>query len=358
MVDMLQFKPDWEIVKKRLESLWFCENDRACMAVTCLKDNHHYVRETPPADPEALFSYFTDADWIHRRQMHLFENLFFGGEALPVVFMNFGTAGHAKYFKGCKFRFTENTVWYDRSLGDDELPQYMGEEGMLAVEKRCMEKLSHLAQGIYMVSMPDNCGILDALSHLRGSNQLLTDLIDRPDWVLKSIDKILEGHLHSSTLLFDTIRENNLGGSSHGWMHTWTAGRHQQLQVDFSVMISPQMFEKFAMPELIRLTEWLDRSIYHLDGQEQIRHLDMILSLKRLNMIQWTPVAGQPPTHAFIPVLQRIQAAGKGLVLFPQKDEVPKLLQSLKPQGLYLIVNDAKNESEARDLLALVGACL
>ncbi|NLB59101.1 MAG: hypothetical protein GX805_11665, partial [Gammaproteobacteria bacterium] len=80
-----------------------------------------------------------------------------------------------------------------------------------------------------------------------------------------------------------------------------------------------------------------------------------ILSLPRLNMIQWTPVAGQPPTSAFIPQLQRIQAAGKGLVLFPKKHEVPVLLDALKPQGLYLIINDASGEQEARDLLALAG---
>jgi len=352
---MLRFKPDWEAVSRRLEALWLGENERPLMAVTCLKDKHSYVREKPPEDPKELFRFFTDPEWIHRRQTHRFENTFFGGEALPVVWMNFGTAGHAKYFKNCRYWFAENTVWYARSLEDGELPEYLGEDSILAVEKRCMAELGRLGQDSYLVSMPDNCGTLDALAHLRGSNELLLDLVDDPDLVQEAVERILAGYLHSSELLFDAIRANNLGGSAHGWMQTWTAGRHQQLQVDFSVMISPAMFEQFAMPELERLTAWLDRSTYHLDGQEQIRHLDLILSLPRLNMIQWTPVAGQPPTSAFIPQLQRIQAAGKGLVLFPKKHEVPLLLDALKPQGLYLIINDASGEQEARDLLALAG---
>lgn len=345
---MLTYKPDWAQTRERLEALWLGQNDRACIAVKCLKDDNQFQGTRAPDDPAELFRYFTDAEWIHKRQTHRFDNTFFGGEALPVVWMNFGTAGHAKYFKNCKYGFAKNTVWYNHSLADGEYPEYLGDDSILAIEKKCMRDLSQLGMGQYMVSMPDNCGTLDALAHLRGTNELLFDLIDDPEWVHESVRIINEGYRRSSQEIFDIIRDNNLGGSVHGWMQTWTEGTHQQLQVDFSVMISPDMYETFAMPELIDATSWLDRSTYHLDGQEQIRHLDMILSLERLNMIQWTPVAGQPRTSEFIPVLQRIQDAGKGLVLFPKKDEVPVLLENLKPQGLYLNINDASCEGEAR----------
>ena len=127
------------------------------------------------------------------------------------------------------------------------------------------------------------------------------------------------------------------------------------LQCDLSVMISPQMFEEFVLPELEETAAWLDYSAYHLDGQEQIRHLDMILSVKKINMIQWTPVVGQPCTSEFIPVLKKIQKAGKGLILMPHIWEVEKLLSELSPKGLYLIIRDVESETEAEELIKKVG---
>jgi len=91
-------------------------------------------------------------------------------------------------------------------------------------------------------------------------------------------------------------------GSVLSWMHLWAPKRLAQMQCDLSVMISPEMFNCFAMPELEELCDFLDYPVYHFDGQEQIRHLDSLLSLKKLRAIQWTPVAGQLPTSNFIPV--------------------------------------------------------
>lgn len=68
------------------------------------------------------------------------------------------------------------------------------------------------------------------------------------------------------------------------------------MQVDFSVMLSPGMYEQFALPELHRISSAVDHTIYHLDGQEQIRHLDMILSVPGIDLIQWATVESQPKT--------------------------------------------------------------
>lgn len=80
----------------------------------------------------------------------------------------------------------------------------------------------------------------------------------------------------------------------------------------------------------------------------------MILSVKKLNMIQWTPVAGQPKTSEFIPVLKRIQKSGKGLVLIPGKDEIEKLMTELSPKGLMLVIKDTESEAEAKEIVKKV----
>ena len=204
-----------------------------------------------------------------------------------------------------------------------------------------------------MVAFPDNCGILDGLAHLRGSERLLLDMVERPEVLDGMVERAIEAYFQSAEVLFGLIEKADMGGSMHAWMHTWCPGRHAQMQADCSVMISLDMYERFVMPELRALTHWLDHSIYHLDGQEQIRHLDLLLSLDELDAIQWTPVAGQPRTSEFIPVFQRIQRAGKGLVLIPQMDEIEPLLDALSPEALMLVVN-APDEESGREVLRLV----
>lgn len=136
-------------------------------------------------------------------------------------------------------------------------------------------------------------------------------------------------------------------------MQLWCPGRHAQIQCDFSVMISPALYEEFVLPMIEQSTEFLDYTTYHLDGQEQLRHLDMLLSVKRLDNIQWTAVAGQPKTSHFIKELRQIQEAGKGLVLIPGKDEIPYLMENLSHKGLMIIANGIQDEQEANDLIHL-----
>ena len=59
-----------------------------------------------------------------------------------------------------------------------------------------------------------------------------------------------------------------------------------------------------------------------LDGPDAIRHLDSLLSLPKLSGIQWIPGAGSPSVSEWIPLLKRIQKAGKLQHLICQKGEV------------------------------------
>ena len=351
------YKEDWYKTKERLEALWQNEIvDRCCVSVIAKKKGSQYEFGPMPGDEEELFHFYMDGEQILERETRRFENMYFGGDGFPITWTNFGTAGHAKYFRNSRFKFTKDTVWYGPIINDWEKDPlaFDPEAEILKKEYETMSFLARKGKGKFFVSMPDNCGVLDALAHLRGTDNLLFDLVEEEDNVRAATATIQEALKEVSGKQFDIIRENNDNGSTHGWMMTWSKGTHMQLQVDFSVMISPAMYERFALPELEYMTGWLDNSIYHFDGKEQIRHLDMLLSLKRLNMIQWTPVAGQPLTSDFIPVLQKIQKAGKGLVLIPKKNEIEKLLTGLSSKGLMLVINDAEDEDEARAIVKRV----
>lgn len=351
----MRFQPEWDTIQTRLEALWQREIvDRCCIVLMPPKEKRPDPYP-PPEDAGALREYWLDSGQILARNIGRWENTVFMGDAFPCAFPNYGPAGHAKYFQGAKWEYTKDSMWIHPSIEDLETqtPVYDPNSAALLAE---LDSVRGMAQGAgedFLVGMLDNCGMLDALAGLRGNAQLLVDLIERPEAVERALKAILAGWMDAQTRFFELVKDNNFGGSSHPWMYTWSPGRHAQLQVDFAAMISPAMYERFALPELQAICDFLDHSLYHLDGMEQICHLDLILSVERLDGIQWTHVNGQPGPLKFLPELQRIQAAGKMLILMPPKQEVRPLLEGLSSKGLQMIVGGLESQEEAQYYLDL-----
>lgn len=348
----MEWKSDWEQSKRRLDALWHGEIiDRCCIAVPVLRQPQARF-----VTVQELERHYFDPETILRENIEIMQNSYYGGDSFPCIWPNFGTTGHAKYFKGMQMKLANDTIWLEPDQEPDEElapPEYDPNNRALKRELDILAYLAQEAHGRYFVAMPDNCGVLDALAQMRTPEQLLVDLLTQPDAVKEALLRIQEGLLDSLDKMFAVVKDNCLGGSVHGWMYTIHPGRHVQMQVDTSVMLSAQMYGEFCLPELVAVSNHVDAAIYHLDGQEQIRHLPYILGVEGIKMIQWTPVAGQPKTSTFISTFRRIQQAGKGLVLFPEPDEIETLLTELSSKGLYLIVRNAKARDEADALVKM-----
>ena len=119
-------------------------------------------------------------------------------------------------------------------------------------------------------------------------------------------------------------------------MGLWAPERHHSLQCDFAALLSPGMFEDFFIPEIQEMCRRLPYSIFHLDGPDCIRHLDLLLDIHELNAIKWEPGAGQPGPSHWIPLLKKIQDKGKGIQINASLDETKTLLEYLSPEGLYI----------------------
>jgi 5-methyltetrahydrofolate--homocysteine methyltransferase len=140
-----------------------------------------------------------------------------------------------------------------------------------------------------------------------------------------------------------------LGGNFH-WMGIWSDLLSADLQSDFSTMISNEMFDEFFLPFIDEQTQMVPRTIYHLDGPGAIKHLDSLLGLPNLNGIQWVPGAGAKPVTEWIPLLNKIQDAGKLVYVYCSKESIKTLLDELNPEGL-MIVTSCDTES---DMLKLI----
>ncbi|GKX30181.1 hypothetical protein SH1V18_26610 [Vallitalea longa] len=354
----MEFLKGWEKTKKRLELMWENELlDRCCVCVEAPKDASNPYVEKMPDNPQELKKWYLDPDWILERNLEKFRKTHYAGDAVPSIFTYFGTGGHGKYLCNEKgVEYTRDTIWIHPVINDYDTFDFKmrPDNEFLVKELKILEYLTKEGMGKFFVGLPDNTGSFDALSQLRGNVELMMDLIDKPKDVKNAVDKIVDVLINTGDQIFDVLRRNNDGGSVHSWMGTWSKGRHMQLQCDSSVMMSNEYFKEFIVPELEKTSAWLDNAIYHLDGIEQLRHLDSLLEIKNINMIQWVQVSGQPPITEFIPELKKIQEAKKGLVLLVNKNQIEPLLNEISPRGVILNVMDAKDSQEADDIVRFV----
>lgn len=345
---------DFAKIQTRLEMLLHGEIlDRCCVAVTAPKNpSDPYVNR-----PEGSESWYMDGERILQRNLERLDKTYFAGDALPMLFPYFGTGGHAKYFSDdVDVVYAPDTIWIHPYLESsaDLKPADLSRSRFFAKEMEIMKYLAAESNGRYLLGMPDNCGSYDALAQLRGNEPLLMDFLDEPEEVKRAAKLCVDCLKESCDRMFEAVRGTCMGGSVHGWMNLLSKGRIMQLQCDLAVMLSPDMFEEFIMEELRSTMDFLDNGVYHIDGQEQIRHLDHLLSEPRINMCQWVSVAGQPPLIENVPTLRRIQKAGKGLVIQINKDEIKPLMKEISPKGVILLVSDASSPEEADDIVRYV----
>lgn len=143
---------------------------------------------------------------------------------------------------------------------------------------------------------------------------------------------------------------------SSSWVNLWFPGKGYPVQNDFTALISTSMYQEFFLEELINEINYLDYSIYHLDGPDALKRLDTILEIPRLNAVQWVPGAGmmKEGVTRWIPIYRKIQAKKKAIQVFCRPDEVDFVLDNLKLEGL-LIFTTCCSEKEAKELLSHTG---
>jgi 5-methyltetrahydrofolate--homocysteine methyltransferase len=190
-----------------------------------------------------------------------------------------------------------------------------------------------------VVGYSDIGGNLDVLASLRGTQNLLYDLVDDPDTVERQVRQITQLWLRYFSEL-----EQLMPPEQHGrccWAPLLSPGAGYMLQSDFCYMISPEMFERFVLPDLTTCCDRFDFCFYHMDGKGQLAHLDHLLSIERLRGVQWQPGDGQPRAEGWLDVLRRIRESGKLCQVFVTLDGALTIARELGGRGfLFDILDD------------------
>jgi len=366
----MYYKEDWEKTKKRLEAFWNNELvDRCCVAVFAPRKTSRLspfpelqwgpwlggLDAILDEDEEAIRRWWTDPEQNLSRAILWFENTYFGGEAIPATYVNWGAMAMAAIY-GSPAKFNKNSVWYPAVIEDWDTWEWKFDpetnptwRAILQIERCLIEN----SQGRYFVGKPELGNAGDLLSLMRGMDKLALDLMDHPEAIRHAVDVLSNTWVQLMEQVYQMTRPVNDGGDVLAWMSLWAPGRHDQMACDFSTVISPSMFRKFFVPDIVRMGSWCEYGTYHLDGPAAMKNiLDTVLTIEQIDNIEWTPGAGSPPTYSpqYIPSYQKIQKSGRRLYLLAEPHEIEPLLTDLSPQGLFLCTH-ADTQDEADELL-------
>jgi hypothetical protein len=329
----LSLKPDFDRAVERLEAWWHCEVlDRACVQMHVARPGEH--RPYPAKKHATLRERWMDVEYHVESCLRSYERTYYVGEAFPTYFANLGPDICATLLGG-ELEFMPGTSWAEPFVDDwndvDFTPQF--ERVYWDTIRKMTDLALEVGEGKFITGLTDLHMNGDLLSAVRGREQLCLDLHDRPDELREVIRKA--GAMYPVVFddLWNRIKAKGLGCTT--WLSVYHHDRYYATSMDFAGLISPEMFQDFFLPIIVDEIEFLERSLFHLDGPTALPHLDTLLSIPKLNGIQWVFGAGNGPCTRWIEVYRRIQNAGKcAQVIVENVEEIFTILDELPPNGL------------------------
>lgn len=356
-----------EKVQERHEAFWVGElGEGPLLWVTAPN-----ARPGPlPAEPEAEEALWTDVDYVMAAAESSLARTHYAGDALPVYTPWLGPDQFAAWLGAdITLKPRDFTSWISPFIENWEKHPTLAIRPdnrwwMLYLEllRRSVES----GKDKWVTGYPDlHCGI-DALSAVRGPEDLSMDLLTCPEVIHRAMDQMT----HLMKFVVDTVSDIVLPSEqgTSNWTMGWSAKRFFCVgQNDFTCMIGPETFEAFCLKDTVATCRHVDYSIYHLDGPDAVRHVPALLSIPELNCIQWIQGAGAPLPSKWIPLLRQIQDAGKSVQVYygpghgagaNLRAELDALCENLDPARLFFwAIVDSADEADnvvryAREVVA------
>ncbi len=346
----LETKPDFDQAMDRIYA-WYEQQviDRPPVRFS----RHNALYADADAAAQARYSnikdWWFDAEYQLERFLRGLESKRFLGETFPLFWPNLGPNVFAGCY-GCPLVFGEVTTWAEPIITDyAQLPTLDWQSEYLAKLDELTLRALEQAPGRYLVGYTDLHPGIDWLAALRGTEPLLYDFYDNPDDVeamlATSTPDFLAYYDH-----FDTLLKAHKQPSV-SWMEIPSFGRMHIPSCDFATMVSPRHFRQYIWPVLAAECAAMTHNVFHMDGKGVAHHVDAILELPNVQAIQWVQgVADDMPIMQWTPLIRKLQAAGKSVVVDLQLNELDPFMDAMRPEGIFICVS-TESEAQEHDVL-------
>jgi hypothetical protein len=299
-------------------------------------------------DTSDLEKWWKDVDFTIERQMKLMENQRYYGQAVPFHYIDCSSSAMSGVL-GAKMQLVnKDTMWANPCFGSVEQVAEMvfGRDTFWYHQARTLtEKSVALAKDHHFVSLFAMEGVTDILAGLYGTENFLVDLVQKPIEVKRAMEHVKRIWIEIFCEFQDILKQTGNQGEI-GWAGIWSPGTTFPMQEDFSYMISKSMYQEFVLPHVIDMVDAMEYPLYHLDGTGALPHLDLLLEISRLKVIQWVPGAGKESISEWYEVIKRILNAKKSVQIFAKAEEVEDIIKNLGTRGILITVSADATEAE------------
>jgi hypothetical protein len=349
----LESKPDFGKAMRRIEAWYHGEIiDRPPVRFTRHNAEYEAADGVWRDSWRTLKDKWFDEEYQIERFLLQVRGKHYHGETFPIYWPNLGPNVFAAFY-GCPLEFSDVTSWAEPIVPDYARPV------ALDWQNEHLKKLESLTSaalqacpGQFIVGYTDLHSGLDWLAALRGSEALCLDLLEDPVHVKTLTVRVTADFLKVYDHFADILRA--AGQPSVTWMGIPAFGRMHIPSCDFATLISPRQFREFALPALVEEVQHMTHNIFHVDGKGVARHLDAILAMPEVQAIQWVQGVGDDlPIMQWVPLIRRIQAASKSVVVDLARNELEDFIDAVRPEGILLCVA-SEDEAEEEAILKRV----
>jgi hypothetical protein len=358
MLDSLTLKPDFAEAAARYESWWLCQNlDRPAISLPVKPTREPKL----PVEPPTLRERWMDADYTFALAEARLSCRPWLAETFPVHHPNVGPDLTATIF-GCDLEFGDHTSWVQHryhSAEDWEAFLLAEPDFENAYWVNIVSRMAHSidrSQGRFLTGLPDLHGSYDMLASIRSPEGVCYDLMDAPELVhragLHAADAYVQAYKRTYRLLAE------VGQGSSTWCPLWHDGPAYVSSCDFLCLVSPEIASTHILPTILKEVEFTERSIFHLDGPDALHHLDLILSIDRIQALQWVYGAGAGPVTRWIDTYRRALEAGRAVqVICETIDDAIEMAGHLGSAGVWLTIGEeVETEEAAQELIKVITA--
>lgn len=337
---------DYEMILKRFEAFFANDMiDRPLISISYPKQKQNSI---PLKTYDNHKDRWLDFDYRIESMKNDFSNREYCCETLPIAVPNLGPEIFSAWC-GCDYNFGETTTWSEPCIIDLDKDKDKGvlskSHPLFVALETFTKKLLEQSDGKFIVGLTDFHPGGDHLAALRDPQTLCMDMIDDIDFVKEKLAASYPEYFESYDHFYNLIKAYDMPATS--WLQALSTGKFYIPSNDFSCMISKDMFDDVFLEGIISECQFLDHSIYHLDGPGALIHLPSILDIKELNGLQWVCGASNEGYHKWVKVYQAIEKANKAVMLYPTISELDMIFETLKPEGKWILPRDVLNEEQA-----------
>lgn len=324
--------------KQQLKAWWAnVDTARASFIINVLENKD----KIPKTDDVA--KHWFDVDYKTEKMMAIIDNTKYLAESVPFHYVNFGGLPLCACLGG-ELEFVDKDATWNKEFIEnlDDFLQMDVVDGnpwwkMLKEETRRSAVLSH---NHHYTTQFAFSGVGDIISGCMGIVPYMMALMQSKEKMHKITSRMTDIWIRLFNEINDIIDAGENDGYVSSWSGIWAPGKTFPIQEDIAYMISPQMFDEFALPYIDRQAQEMEYAFYHLDGKGQIPFVASLASLDSLKAIQWLPGAGNWKLSRWYDLIKLIKSKNVAVQVFAKDpDEVKPLIKEVGTKGLLISVD-------------------